>query len=229
MWVDADGRLHPLGTGPLGRDIWARIVYGARISLLVGLSTVLIGGVLGVSLGLVTGYSGGFVDTAVMRMADVQLALPGMLLYIAVLSVLGGGLINIILILGITGWVSYARVVRGQVLALRSFEFVEAAKSIGAGPFRIMLRHILPNVIGPVIVIGSFAVARNIIVEASLSFLGVGVPPSVATWGSILAEARDYLRLAWWPATFPGAALMLVVLSINVLGDWLRDYLDPRL
>jgi peptide/nickel transport system permease protein len=185
--------------------------------------------VIGISLGLLGGYWGGLLDDVMMRVADVQLALPGMLLYIAVLAAFGGGLTNIIVILGVTGWVSYARLVRGQVLALRKTEFVDAARSVGANSARIMLRHLLPNVIGPVIVIASFSVARNIIAESSLSFLGVGVPASVPTWGSMLSEARDTLRQAWWPATFPGVALVLVVLAINAVGDWLRDYLDPRL
>ncbi|HSJ55837.1 MAG TPA: ABC transporter permease [Anaerolineae bacterium] len=229
MSVDRAGNLHLLGTDTLGRDILTRVVYGARVSLLVGLSSVLIGGLLGITLGLLGGYWGGLLDDVMMRVADVQLALPGMLLYIAVLAAFGGGLTNIIVILGITGWVSYARLVRGQVLALRKSEFVDAARSIGAGPARIMVRHLLPNVIGPVIVVASFSVARNIIAEASLSFLGVGVPASVPTWGSMLSEARDTLRQAWWPATFPGVALVLVVLAINSVGDWLRDYLDPRL
>jgi peptide/nickel transport system permease protein len=229
MSVDKDGNLHLLGTDTLGRDILVRTVYGARVSLLVGLSSVLIGGVIGITLGLLGGYWGGLLDDVMMRVADVQLALPGMLLYIAALAAFGGGLTNIIVILGVTGWVSYARLVRGQVLALRKTEFVDAARSVGANSARIMLRHLLPNVIGPVIVIASFSVARNIIAEASLSFLGVGVPASVPTWGSMLSEARDTLRQAWWPATFPGVALVLVVLAINAVGDWLRDYLDPRL
>src|SRR5690606_5658384 len=148
---------------------------------------------------------------------------------IAILSVAGGGLVNIILILGLTGWVNYARVTRGQVLALRNQEFVLSANALGMSRIRVLFRHITPNLLAPVVVIASFDVARNIIVEASLSFLGIGVPPSVPTWGAMLAEGREFLRLAWWPATLPGLALMLLVLAVNLLGDWVRDYLDPRL
>jgi peptide/nickel transport system permease protein len=229
MSFDSAGNLHLLGTDTLGRDMLARVLFGARVSLLVGLSSVFIGGAIGIPLGLMGGYWGGLFDDVMMRVADVQLALPGMLVHIAVLAAFGGGLTNIIVILGVTGWVSYARLVRGQVMALRQTEFVEAAHCVGANSMRIMFRHLLPNVMGPVIVIASFSVARNIIAEASLSFLGVGVPASVPTWGSMLSEAREILRLAWWPATFPGLALVFVVLAINAIGDWLRDYLDPRL
>jgi len=228
-FVDDQGRLHILGTDHLGRDIMSRLVYGSRISLLVGITAVMIGGTLGLFLGLVSGYYGRALDDIIMRIADIQLAFPSILLYIAVLAVLGPGLEKVIAILGFTGWVSYGRVARGQVLSVREQEFVVAARTIGGRDRRILLKHILPNVITPVIVIGSFAVASNIISEASLSFLGLGVPPSVPTWGSMLAEARDYLRDAWWPVTFPGLAIMLTVLSINSLGDWVRDYLDPRL
>ncbi|MGH2406051.1 MAG: ABC transporter permease [bacterium] len=227
--VDGEGRVHYLGTDQLGRDILSRLMYGARISLLVGITAVLIGGCLGTSLGLISGYYGRWIDDLIMRIADIQLAFPSILLYIAVLAVLGPGLIKVIAILGVTGWVTYGRVARGQVLSLREQEFVQAGRAIGCREGRLIFRHVLPNTIGALIVVGSFAVASNIIAEASLSFLGLGVPPSVPTWGSMLAEARDYVRDAWWPVTFPGLAIMLTVLSINAMGDWLRDYLDPRL
>jgi len=228
-FVDDQGRVHYLGTDQLGRDLWSRLVYGARISLLVGVSAVMIGGLLGLFLGLVSGYYGGGLDDIIMRMADIQLAFPAILLYIAILAVLGPGLFKVIVILGFTGWVTYGRISRGQVLSVREREYVEAARAIGCGDRRIIRQHILPNVFAPIIVVGSFAVASVIIAEASLSFLGLGVPPSVPSWGGMLADARDYLRDAWWPAAFPGLAIMLTVLSINVLGDWLRDFLDPHL
>lgn len=228
-FTDSQGRVHYLGTDPLGRDILSRLMYGSRVSLVVGFTAVLIGGSLGLSLGLASGYYGGWLDDVIMRVADIQLAFPSILLYIAVLAVLGPGLGKVIAILGITSWVTYGRVTRGQVLAIREQEFVQAGRAIGCREPRLLLRHVLPNILSAVIVVGSFAVASNIIAEASLSFLGLGVPPSVPAWGSMLAEARDYVRDAWWPVTFPGIAVMLTVLSINVLGDWLRDYLDPRL
>jgi peptide/nickel transport system permease protein len=218
---------NPLGTDALGRDIWARMLYGARVSLLVGIVSVIISGTLGITLGLLTGYFGGWFDDVMMRIADVQLAFPFILLMLAVLAVIGAGLRNLILVLGITGWVTYARLVRGQVLSLREKEFVEAARSIGAGNFRIIFRHIMPNVLGPVIVIASFAVASTIIAEASLSFLGLGVKPTTPTWGMMLSEGREYVRQAWWLTTLPGLAIAITVLGINLLGDWLRDVLDP--
>lgn len=228
-FVDNNGLTHYLGTDHLGRDMLSRLMYGARISLLVGGTTVLIGGTLGLLLGLLSGYYGGALDDVIMRLADIQLAFPNILLYIAVLAVLGSGLLKVIAILGFTSWVTYGRVARGEVLAIREREYVESARAVGCSAQRIMTRHILPNTFAPLFVVASFAVANAIIAEASLSFLGLGVPPSIPTWGAMLAESRDYLRDAWWPVTFPGVAIMLLVLSINVIGDWLRDYLDPRL
>ena len=227
--ADTEGSVHYLGTDHLGRDMLSRLIYGSRISLLVGATTVLIGGTLGMLLGMLSGYYGGALDDVIMRLAEIQLAFPSILLYIAVLAVLGPGLEKVILILGITSWVTYSRVVRGEVLSIREKEYVESARSIGCSDRRIMGRHILPNIVAPLIVIASFAVANAIVVEASLSFLGLGVPSSVPTWGAMLAHSRDYLRDAWWPVTFPGLAIMIVVLSINFVGDWLRDFLDPRL
>lgn len=219
---------HILGTDALGRDIMARMLYGARVSLMVGIVSVMISGTLGITLGLVSGYFGGWFDDVLMRIADIQLAFPFILLMLAVLAVIGPGLRNLILVLGITGWVTYARVVRGQVLSLREKEFIEAARSIGVKNFRIIFRHIMPNVLGPVIVVASFAVASTIISEASLSFLGLGVKPTTPTWGMMLSEGREYVRQAWWLTTLPGLAIAITVLGINLLGDWLRDVLDPR-
>ena len=230
MWSEGGMRTYPLGTDMLGRDILSRVIYGARISLAVGFTVVAIAGVLGVALGVVSGYYSGRVDDVIMRLAEIQLAVPFILFAIAVLAVLGPGLKNLILVLGVTGWVTYARVLRGQVLSFREKEFVEAARALGAGDIRIMFRHILPNTIASLIVIASFAVAATILTEASLSFLGLGVPPSVPTWGGMVADGREQiLTNRWWMYIPPGVAIMLTVLAINAVGDWLRDFLDPRL
>jgi peptide/nickel transport system permease protein len=230
FWMEGGSTTYLLGTDPLGRDILTRILYGARISLLVGVTAVIIAGAIGVGLGLVSGFYGGKVDDVIMRIADIQLAVPFILLAIAILAVLGQGLDKIIITLGISGWVTYGRVVRGQVFSWKEKEFVEAARSIGVRNTSIMFKHILPNVYASIIVIASFAVAATILAEASLSFLGLGVPPDVPTWGGMVAAGRDYIITGdWWIYTFPGVAIMLTVLGINVVGDWLRDFLDPRL
>jgi peptide/nickel transport system permease protein len=230
MWVHGGVRTHPLGTDVLGRDILSRVLYGARISLAVGLTAVAIAGALGVTAGLVSGYYRGTLDDAIMRLAEIQLAVPFVLFAIAILAVVGPGLKNVILVLGMTGWVTYARVERGQVLGCREKEFVGAARALGARDLRIMLRHILPNTFASLIVIASSAVASTILAEAALSFLGLGVPASTPTWGGMVADGREQiLTNRWWIYTFPGAAIMLTVLAINAVGDWLRDFLDPRL
>ncbi len=231
MVADASGSVEfVLGTDGLGRDLLSRLIYGARISLLVGLTAVLIGGTLGTTLGMVAGYFGGRVDDVIMRLADIQLAFPFILLAIMFLVVLGQGVWNLILILGIGQWVTYARIARGQTISQREKEFVEAARALGASTASILLRAILPNILAPLIVIASFNIASVILAEAALSFLGLGVPPTVPTWGGMLAESRDQIIAGrWWLSVFPGVAIMLVVLSFNILGDWLRDLLDPRL
>jgi peptide/nickel transport system permease protein len=229
--ADASGAIsYPLGTDGSGRDVLSRLIYGARVSIFVGLAAVMIGGIIGSALGLIAGYFGGFIDDVIMRLADIQLAFPFILLTIMVLVVLGPGVVNLVFVLAIGQWVTYARIVRGQTIAQREKEYVEAARCLGASSFRIIALQIFPNVIAPLIVIASFNVASVILAEASLSFLGLGVPPTVPTWGGILADSRDQLLGgSWWLAVFPGVAIMLTVLSLNILGDWLRDFLDPRL
>ena len=219
-----------LGTDALGRDVLSRLLYGARISLMVGISAVIIGGLTGTLLGLISGYVGGRTDDVIMRLADIQLAFPFILLAIMVLVVLGQGVLNVVLVLGIGQWVTYARLARGETISQREKEYVEAARSSGMSQMGIMFIHILPNILAPIIVIATFNVASVILAEASLSFLGLGVPPTVPTWGAMLAESRDQmLGGSWWLAVYPGVAIMLTVLSLNILGDWLRDILDPRL
>jgi len=228
-WHDTSGRLHPLGTDHLGRDLFARVVFGARPALLVGFAAVTISGLLGMMAGLVSGYFGGRVDDVLMRLGDIQLAFPFILLAIAVIGVLGPSLATIIVVIGVSSWVVYARVVRGAVLSLREREFVQAALALGSGDGRILVHHVLPNAFTPWLVVATLDMARVIVIESALSFLGLGVQPPTPTWGGMLADGRVYISTAWWLATFPGLAILLTVLGINLFGDGLRDTLDPRL
>jgi len=223
------GGEHPLGTDTLGRDVASRLLHGARVSLLVGFSAVLLAGVSGVVLGLVSGWYRGWLDDVLMRLGDVQLAFPVLVLAVAVLAVLGASVMNLILVLGVTGWITYARIVRGEVLTLRERDFVAAARALGADDAWILRRHLLPNVLPPITVVATFSVARTIVAEASLSFLGLGIPAPAPSWGAMLDEGRNYITTGWWLALFPGLAILLLVLGINLVGDWLRDVLDPRL
>lgn len=218
---------HVFGTDPLGRDVLARVMAGGKISLLVGFVSVAGGVTIGVFMGLIAGYYRGIWDMLVMRFADIQLALPFILLAITFIAIVGGGLTNTIILLIVSQWVQYARLVRGSVLTLREREFILSARAIGVKNWRIIVQHLLPNLIGPVIVLMTLNVATNILLESSLTFLGLGIDPTIPSWGGMLAEGRTYLQTAWWVSVFPGLAILLTVLGLNLLGDWLRDSLDP--
>lgn len=226
-WTDESGAIYWAGTDHLGRDIALRLIHGARISLLVGALAVVIGGGLGLTLGLIAGFYGGKVDAAIMRFTDMQLAFPFLLLALALVTILGPGIFNVILVLSITSWINYAKVIRGDVLQVRNQEYVQAAVALGLPTARVILRHVLPNVLSSFLVIASFQVAALIIAESSLSYLGLGVPINVPTWGGMLADGREYVTDAWWLSVLPGVAIMLAALSFNILGDGLRDLMDP--
>jgi peptide/nickel transport system permease protein len=228
-WIAGGSTVHLLGTDHLGRDILSRIVYGARVSLLVGVVSSLIGGTAGLALGMLGGYVRGRTDSVVAKLIDVQLAFPFLLFAITVIAVLGPSLRNLLIILALSGWVTYARVVRGQTLSLRETEFVQSARSLGCPGWWILGRHVLPNVVSYALVIMTAEVGRLIVLESTLSFLGLGVPPPTPSWGMSLADGKEYLITGWWLAAFPGLAIMLVVLSMNILGDGVRDLLEPRL
>jgi peptide/nickel transport system permease protein len=227
--LEAPSLAHLMGTDRFGRDVFSRVVWGGQISLPIGLVSVGIGLVFGVSLGLLAGYYGGWIDAISMRLVDLLLAFPGILLALAIIAILGGSLTNLMIAVGISAIPDYVRITRGMVLSLKHREFVLAARVIGCRGPAIMLRHVLPNVMAPLIVLATLGMAAAIITGSALSFLGLGIKPPTPEWGNMLAEGREFLQRAWWVAFFPGAAIMLTVLSINLLGDGLRDALDPRM
>jgi peptide/nickel transport system permease protein len=228
VWADGGHASYLLGTDQVGRDILSRMIHGARISLLVGVAAVVVSVLVGVSLGLLSGYLGGRIDTVIMTVVDVTLSFPQLLLALAFVAALGPSLVTIVVVLGLTGWERYARVVRAEVLALREKDFVEAARAMGVGAMRTLVRHVLPNTFSSIIVLSTLQVAQAILQEAALSFLGVGSGRAYPTWGQMIALGRDFVSVAWWLPTFPGLAILLTVLAINLVGDRLRDALDPR-
>jgi ABC-type dipeptide/oligopeptide/nickel transport system permease subunit len=228
VWVPGGSTTFPLGTDHLGRDMLSRLIYGSRISIIVGLSTVAIAGTIGTLLGLVSGYYGGKLDDLIMRWADIQMAFPGLLLALSVLALFGPSLQNMVLVLALNNWMWYARLTRGVMLSMREVLFVEAARVIGASNARIIFKHCFPNLASPLITLGTLEVARMILSEASLSFLGFGIQPPTPAWGLMLAEGRGYLPIAWWLVTFAGICIGLTVLAINLVASWLRSVTDPH-
>lgn len=229
VWVSGGSITYPLGTDKVGRDILSRIIFGARVSLMVSLVAILVSGAVGITLGLVAGYFGGKVDALIMRMVDISLGLPLILLALVFVAVVGPSFGTVILVTTVLLWARYARQVRGETLSIRERDFIARARVAGASHVRIMFRYIFPNVINSLTVLATLQIGAIILLESTLSFLGAGIPRPTPTWGSMIADGRDLIVVAWWIAMFPGLAIMLTVLSLNLLGDWLRDYLDPKL
>jgi peptide/nickel transport system permease protein len=228
MYQSEAGTLFVLGTDAVGRDILSRMIAGSRLSLLIAASAVVIAVLTGSTVGLISGFVGGKVDNAIMRLGDIWLAFPEILLALSITAVLGPSVLNLIIALGFSRWISYARLVRGNVLSLREREFIWAARSIGASPLRLILQHVLPNVADVIIILAALHLGQMIVLEAALSFLGLGIQPPTPSWGGMIGDGRVYLHNAWWVATFPGLAIAITVLLAGLFGDALRDALDPR-
>lgn len=228
-FVDKDGNRYLLGTDHMGRDVWSRLVWGARASMTVGYMGLLLGGVVGTLIGLLAGYSGGWFDRVAMRVVDAYLSFPYILIAIVWAALIGTDLKNLVIIVAVRGWVEFARITRGQALAIRERDYILAARALGLKGRRIALRHVLPNLVAPILVVGGFQLGRLILLEGTLSFLTIGIRPPTPAWGSMLNDARNYISQAWWTVLFPGMAISLIVMSASFMGDSLRDMLDPTL
>ncbi len=228
IWVEGGNAKHILGTDNLGRDILSRLIYGSQVSICIGILAAIFSGILGTVIGLISGYYKSL-DKIFMRLADIQLAFPSILLALAIVSIIGGSFWNMVLVLSLSGWVNYARVIRSEVLSLREQEYIIAARTINVGPARLLLRHILPNILGSVMTIATFQIASAILTEASLTFLGIGIPVTTPTWGNMLQDGQLYVESAWWMSVFPGLCIALVVLAVNLIGDLMRDKTNPKL
>jgi peptide/nickel transport system permease protein len=228
-WQEGGSMNHVLGTDELGRDILSRLIYGSRASMLVGLTVVGVAALLGSLLGLLAGFYGGRVDTTIMRVVDLFLAFPFFIMALALMAVLGPSFLNVVLVLGLTGWVPFARMVRAETLGLKRREFVQASLALGADNAGLIWKHLVPHLLTSIVVLGTLEIATAIVAEAGLTFLGLGIPPSTVTWGNMLASGREYVFTSWWLTTMPGVTIFVAVLAINLLGDWLRDVWDPRL
>lgn len=227
-WAEGGSMDHILGTDILGRDIFSRILVGSRVSLLVGIFSVVVAGLIGTVMGVLSGYFGGWIDSVVMRITDAFYSIPLTLFAMVMLTIMDPGVLTLVFVIGVTNWPFYARMVRGEVLGLKNKEYVKAARTIGTSGGMIMMRHILPNILPTFIVVSTLSVASSILIEASLSFLGLGIQPPAVSWGVMLSDGRNYLATNWWMATFPGIAISVTVLGIMLLGNWLRDVLDPK-
>ena len=229
VWQQGGSIEHPLGTDKVGRDILSRIIHGARVSLVVSLVAIFIGGTLGTALGLISGYFGGWVDSILMRLVDISLSLPTILLALVLVAAVGPSFATVIGVLVVLLWARYARLVRGETLAIKERDFIARARVAGASHTRIMARYIFPNVVNSLIVLATLQVGYVILLESALSFLGAGLPRPTPAWGLMIADGRELIVTAWWVSMFPGLAIMLTVLALNLLGDWLRDHFDPKL
>lgn len=228
IWLEGSNPAFWLGTDGLGRDILSRLIHASQMTLIVAVAAVMLGGFVGVTLGLLSGYYGGWLDSIIMRLTDLQLAFPSLLLGLIVMALIGTGVLELVCVIALAQWAFYARVVRSEMLKIRELEYVQAAKALGANDFRILMRHALPNALASVLVVATFSLAQAIYYEAALSFFGLGIPPAIPTWGNMLAVARDIMLANFWAPVFPGIAITITVLAFNLLGDWIRDFFDVK-